>query len=182
MSTQFNRNREEAVHDLNEARDALLRTVKQLGDGALAGKPSGPASESSLSNGQARYGSDGPEAESWVVRTVFEHLVLTDGGIAAAIAQCKDPTLPSMDEAYGRLLWEARPITSVVDAIRALEDGRQAVLAACDGMDEVTFTEMKPVREGDELFSPLTWLQHVADHDREHHEQLRVLLDEGGVD
>ena len=99
-----------ALREAQKARAEVLDKARTLGDRDL-GKGLGGA---------------------WTVRTVFDHLVLTDGGNAAEIAHRKDANAPGADESYGRLMSEAPHVRSAADAVAALQQGRDALLAACD--------------------------------------------------
>lgn len=143
MSDEFDRDRKQALHDLDEARAKLLETIRKLTDDDLA---------------MGRRG-------SWTVREAIEHVVGSDRGTAAGIAERTGAE---------RLTFDWPSISSIANAIQSLEQGLQAMHAACEGMSEEGFYEMKPFHGQDS--SILGILGTSTTHDGEHGEQIRTLL------
>lgn len=131
------------------ARDELLRVIDPLGRADLE---------------RARKG-------GWTVRKVLEHVICSEQLYAQATAYLCSA------EASGRP--ESPAPGSASEARTMLLDARKALLKALEALDEdpmayETFYELKPV--GHEEYSVISVLENVANHDREHAEQIRAIL------
>lgn len=101
----------------------------------------------------------------WTVRRVIEHVIESEATYAKALAHlCARQTgdLP------------ARDVATAAEAIEKLNATRAAALAMVDGVDDDTFYRL--VELGHEEYSPLSMLENIALHDREHEEQIRTLV------
>jgi uncharacterized damage-inducible protein DinB len=107
----------------------------------------------------------------WTVRRVLEHVIVSERLYAQAVAYLCGaqasgaPTKPSPGSAS-----EAR--TMLLDSRKSLLAGLEAL--ELDPRAYETFYEVKKV--GHEEYSVLSVLENVANHDREHAEQIRTIL------
>jgi hypothetical protein len=69
---------------------------------------------------------------------------------------------------------DAPPPGTVADVLERLNVSRQALLTAADGVGADTFTLEKNVAGND--YSVRWFLEHTADHDREHADQIRAII------
>lgn len=102
----------------------------------------------------------------WTVRRVLEHVIQSEWLYARLVLHLRDRPVP--DD-----LVSGAP-SSAVEARQRLEASREALLAALDGVDEASFYRLRTV--GHEEYSILSVLENDANHDREHAEQVRVIL------
>jgi uncharacterized damage-inducible protein DinB len=106
----------------------------------------------------------------WRVRRVLEHIIESEWECARLAARLRElPGLPG-DMVSG----SPSSVAGVVERLRAAREG---LLAAVGGVDEESLYRRRAV-DGVEC-SVLSVLEHVAQHDREHTEQVRVILAEG---
>ncbi len=105
----------------------------------------------------------------WRVRRVLEHLIDSEWEYARLVARVRE--LPGMP---GDMV--SGPPSSVAGAVARLQASREGLLAVVVGVDEDALYRQRSV-DGVEC-SVLALLQHVAQHDRDHAEQVRVILAE----
>jgi phosphinothricin acetyltransferase len=103
----------------------------------------------------------------WSVRRVLEHVIESEAAYARLLAHLCGAPQPELEA--------PTPETSV-DAVRALQSTRAAVEAAVTGIDGDTLYRLS--RVGHDEYSPLSVLENVALHDREHIGQIEELLRE----
>jgi hypothetical protein len=111
----------------------------------------------------------------WPIRRVLEHVIYSERLFAQAVTYLCGAQVSGRPES-------ASPGSSA-EARTMLLDSRGSVLKALEGLDEEpmaheTFYEVKKV--GHEEYSILSALENVAHHDREHAEQIRVILETQG--
>jgi phosphinothricin acetyltransferase len=112
-------------------------------------------------------GMDRSRPGGWTVGKVLHHLIDSEAIYAKLLAhQCgkQQPEILVRDPADG------------ADAAGQLDHTREAVLAMVDGIDDETLYRLAAV--GREEYSPLSVLQNVALHDREHLQQIAELAAE----
>jgi len=153
MTCSFHRDLASAQEAIRLARDELLIVVDSF-------------SRSDLD--RARRG-------GWPVRRVLEHVIHSEHLYAQATAYL----VGSQVEAGG----PSSPPASASDSRRMLLDSRKALLNALKELEEdprgyETFYELRKV--GHEEYSVLSVLENVANHDREHAEQIRTILTADG--
>jgi len=102
----------------------------------------------------------------WSVRRVLQHIIESELYYAHHAARLRG--LPAA------ALEEERPSSSVPEALRRLGASREALLAAVAGVDEASFYRLAPV--GHAEYSLLSLLENVANHDREHAQQIQSTL------
>lgn len=105
----------------------------------------------------------------WRVRRVLEHLIDSEWEYARLVARVRE--LPGMP---GDMV--SGPPPSVAGAVARLQASREGLLAVVAGVSEDSLYRQRAV-DGVEC-SVLEVLQHVAQHDRDHAEQVRVILAE----
>jgi len=122
-------------------------------------------------DGVSRAGMEHARKGGWTVRRVLDHVIHSEHLYSQAIAYLAGAEVP------------ARPSeTSSASAAQArtmLLDTRTATLKALKELDLVprayeTFYELRKV--GHEEYSILSVLENIANHDREHAEQIRNIL------
>jgi len=107
----------------------------------------------------------------WPVRRVLEHVIHSEALYAQAVAYLCGTTVSSRAE--------SSPPGSAAGARTMLLDSRKALLNALAELDMdprayETFYELR--RVGHEEYSVLSVLENVANHDREHAEQIQGIL------
>jgi hypothetical protein len=135
---------EAALNDASAARAELVSAVQPLAEPDLD---------------RARRG-------GWPVHRVIEHAIQHDYYMAMFIARAR-----GKQAAMGDPTCAGQPIDEIVCR---MEDGRRALLALIDGIDEDAFYELQKL--GHDEFSPLTALENAAAHDREHAAQIASIL------
>jgi len=153
MSCSYHRDLASAQEAIRLARDDLLTIVDSL-------------SRSDLD--RARRG-------GWPVQRVLEHVIHSEHLYAQATAYL----VGSQVEAGGA----SSPPATASDARRMVLDSRKGLLDALkeletDPQGYETFYELRKV--GHEEYSVLSVLENVANHDREHAEQIRTILTADG--
>jgi uncharacterized damage-inducible protein DinB len=148
---EFEADLSQAIADLETARHELMRLVDGLQAGDLD---------------KARRG-------GWSVRAILLHVI--DGERHYARGVCSWRGMPTAGVSAGprRLLREPE------DARFMLLETRAQILTAIEGIDEDAFYRLRPFsnEEGHgQEYSVLSTLQNVANHDREHAEQIRAWL------
>lgn len=103
----------------------------------------------------------------WSVRRVLEHVTQSEWLYARLVYHLRELPAPGLQPEPGS------PST-VDDAICRLDSSRFALLQAIDGVDEESFYRLG--RVGHEEYSVMSVLENAAQHDREHAEQIRVIL------
>jgi uncharacterized damage-inducible protein DinB len=131
------------------ARDELLGVIDPLGRADLE---------------RARKG-------GWTVQKVLEHVIHSERLYGQATAYLVGAEVRADDGS-------STP-GSATEARTMLLDGRKALLKALESLDEdpmayETFYDLKKV--GHEEYSVISVLENVANHDREHAEQIRTIL------
>lgn len=101
----------------------------------------------------------------WSIRRVIEHVIESEAAYAKVLAHLCGKASPQVPE---------RDVSDARDTREKLDRTRTAVLTMADGLDAATLYEIKPV--GREEYSPLSMLENIALHDREHAEQIESLL------
>lgn len=104
----------------------------------------------------------------WTVRRVLEHLVDAEWMYTAATAFLNGKPAPERT---------AASISRAADAGPELEARRSALMNALEGIEPERFYAIRKV--GHEEYSPLSILENVANHDREHAEQIRKIVGGG---
>jgi len=103
----------------------------------------------------------------WSLRRILEHVIDSEWLYAILVShlggqQAPDRPQVSLDAA------------DIADAARQLTTCRQALLTALNGATEDNFYEIQKL--GHEEYSILSVLENVANHDREHAEQINKVL------
>lgn len=145
MTTAFERDLATARRDLEAARSELLSVVDALTDAEL----------------------DKSRRGAWSVRAVLDHLIVTDWWYARAVASLRELESPPRQPV-------SQAPTSVAHAVADLRAAREALVTACDGVDEETFYRLR--KAGPQEYSVLSILENSADHDREHAHQIQKLV------
>ncbi len=145
MTTEFERGLATARRDLEAARSELLRVIDALTDADL----------------------DKSRRGAWSVRAVLDHLTVTDWWYAKAVASLRELESPP------RQPISQAPATGA-HAAADLRAAREALVTACDGVDEDIFYRLRKV--GPQEYSVLSILENSADHDREHAHQIQKLV------
>jgi len=149
MTCSFHRDLAASQEAIRLARDQLLAVIDSL----------------------SRTDLDRARRGGWPVRRVLEHVIHSEHLYAQATAYL----IGSQVQAGGA----SSPPASASDARRMLLDSRKALLNALEGLETdprgyETFYELRKV--GHEEYSVLSVLENVANHDREHAEQIRAIL------
>ena len=142
----------ELEHDLTAARDQLHAARNEL-LGVV-----GRLGEADL---------DRASRGGWTVGRVLEHVIESEWLYARLVTHLREKPVPG-DVVSGAP-------SSAADAIDRLDASRRALLAALEGVDEESFYRLGTV--GHEEYSVLSVLQNDANHDREHAEQVRSILE-----
>ena len=146
MPSEFEQDCERVLADVDAARSDVLRLIGTLNEGDLD---------------IARRG-------SWSVRSVIQHLILSEWGHTRGIARLLGTDGPQIPD--------APPLATPAEASDALADSRAAHLASVDGIKEDDFYRLASPSGGQD-WSVMSFLEGTADHDREHHAQIEALLD-----
>ena len=101
----------------------------------------------------------------WSVRRVIEHVIESEATYAKVLAHLC---------AREAVALPARDIATASEAIEKLNTTRSVALAMIDGVDDETLYRL--VELGREEYSPLSTLENIALHDREHEDQIRTLI------
>ncbi len=101
----------------------------------------------------------------WSIRRVLHHVIESEATYAKLLAHLRGRAAPDL---------AARTPVDGADATRQLATTRDAVQAIVDRIDGATLYRL--ARIGHEEYSPLSVLENIALHDREHHEQIEHLL------
>lgn len=104
----------------------------------------------------------------WTVARILQHVIQSERLYAQAIAALVGAAAPVIDKT-------GEP-QSIAETIAALEATRAAALHALEHASEDNFYEIKQL--GHEEYSVLSVIENVANHDREHSEQIRKTLGE----
>jgi len=103
----------------------------------------------------------------WTVRRALEHVTQSDRYYASMVARLRGITA------------EAPAIAASLDtqgkAVTQLNLARHALLSAIEGIDEEAFYRLETA--GREEYSVMSVLENITNHDREHAEQLRAILE-----
>lgn len=110
----------------------------------------------------------------WSVGRVVQHLIQSEWHYARLVRQLRE--LPPAPEPEPAAAPAAAP-ASGAEAVREISASRQALLDALEGIDEASFYRLGMV--GREEYSVLSVLENVAHHDREHAQQIRVIVAAG---
>jgi uncharacterized damage-inducible protein DinB len=103
----------------------------------------------------------------WSVQRVLEHVLQSERLYAAGLAHLQGQPQPD----------QSTDIPSDLSGfVRALDVTRKTALDLLDGASESTFYEIRPL--GHEEYSPLSLLENVAMHDREHAAQIEQIMAE----
>ncbi len=145
MSSEFDRDLGSARKECDRDRRTLLSVVGALRDPDLD---------------RARRG-------GWTVQRVLEHVIQSEWLYVGLVHHLRGHNTEKTP-------LEAGPPASVAASRRDLEESRQALLAAIDGVVEDTFYQLQ--RVGHEEYSVLSVLENVALHDREHAAQLEAIV------
>jgi uncharacterized damage-inducible protein DinB len=103
----------------------------------------------------------------WTIRDVLRHVIIGEVAYARVIAHLRSLALKITDITDE----DVRSASAVRDALARV---RAALTAALDGVDEAAFYDLRAV--GHEQYSVLSVLENVANHDREHLEQIEKIL------
>jgi uncharacterized damage-inducible protein DinB len=149
MTCSYHRDLALSQEAIRLSRDELLRVIDSLGRADFE---------------RARKG-------GWPVNKVLEHVIVSEQLYAQATAYLCGAQVPT-----GR---ESSAPGSATEARTMLLDTRKALLKALeelemDPMSPEKFYELRKV--GHEEYSVLSVLENVANHDREHAEQIRTIL------
>jgi phosphinothricin acetyltransferase len=101
----------------------------------------------------------------WTLRRVLHHVIESDATYTKLLAYLCGRTAPELD---------VTPPSDGDAAVGQLAATRVAMLAMVDGVDDDTIHRL--VRVAHEEYSPLSVLENVASHDRDHHGQVLDLL------
>jgi uncharacterized damage-inducible protein DinB len=139
-----------AIADLETARDELMRLVDGLEPGDLE---------------KARRG-------GWSVRAILLHVIEGERHYAGGIRLLRGHA------AAGDM--SRRLLRTPKDASLMLQEGREELLRAIEGVDEETFYRLRTLRTQEQEFgqeySVLSVLENIAMHDGEHTAQVRATL------
>jgi hypothetical protein len=103
----------------------------------------------------------------WSIRRVLEHVIEFEWLCVMGIT-----ALRKLEPSPGPTVsCEGQPVDEI---LCMLDASRHALLASIDGVEEETFYTLG--RLGREEYSVLSALENVAHHDREHREQISVIL------
>ena len=102
----------------------------------------------------------------WPVRRVLEHVIWSELLYSRLITHLRGGTPEG----------ETPPSTpsSAADALERLEGSHEALLAAFDGVDEESFYRLGTI--GHEEYSIISVLENEINHEREHAEQVRAIV------
>ena len=103
----------------------------------------------------------------WRVGRVLEHVIQSEWLYARLVTHLRE--LPVEGEVVSGVP------SSVEDAKERLNTSHAALLGALDGVDEVSYYRLREV--GHEEYSVLSVVENQVNHDREHAEQVRTILD-----
>ncbi len=146
MSSEFEQGCQRVLADVDGARNDVLAMIGDLSDADL----------------------DIVRRGSWAIRSVLQHVILTEWHHTRGITRllgADDPRIP-----------EAPPLATAAEAIAALADARAAHLASIDGIGEDDFYRLASPSGGQD-WSVMSFLEGTADHDREHRMQIEGLLE-----
>jgi phosphinothricin acetyltransferase len=101
----------------------------------------------------------------WTLGRVLHHIIESEAIYAKLLAHQCGRAAPEID---------ARPPADGADAVARLAATHAAVEALADGIDDETLYRL--VRFGHEEYSPLSVLENVASHDRDHQAQIAELM------
>ncbi len=101
----------------------------------------------------------------WTLGRVLHHIIESEAIYAKLLAHQCGRAAPETD---------ARPPADGADAVARLAATRAAIEALADGIDDETLYRL--VRFGHEEYSPLSVLENVASHDRDHQAQIAELM------
>ena len=101
----------------------------------------------------------------WTLGRVLHHIIESEAIYAKLLAHQCGRAAPEID---------ARPPADGADAVARLAATRAAVEALADGIDNETLYRLG--RFGHEEYSPLSVLENVASHDRDHQAQIAELM------
>lgn len=101
----------------------------------------------------------------WTLGRVLHHIIESEATYAKLLAHQCGRAAPEID---------ARPPADGADAVARLAVTRAAIEALADGIDDETLYRL--VRFGHEEYSPLSVLENVASHDRDHQAQIAELM------
>ncbi len=145
MTAVFERDVTVVHQELDAARAELLRVVTAL-------------SETDLD--KSRRG-------GWSVRAVLDHLIESDWWFSRAVASLREmeapPRRPTSD-----------PPASVAEAVADFRAAHEALITACEGVDEDAFYRLRKV--GPQEYSILSILEISEDHDREPARQIERVV------
>lgn len=103
----------------------------------------------------------------WPVRRVIEHVIQSEQIYSTVVAALREQPVSG-----------STPVSCVgqpVDEILCQMDTvRTGMLSALEGVDEAHFYELR--RFGHEEYSVLSMLENIANHDREHADQVKTIL------
>ena len=99
----------------------------------------------------------------WSVEAVLRHVVKSERFYSSAVDRLRDRPVAARAT-------EPSPFDGTAEALQALADVRQELLAALDGVTEDAFYEMKQLGFNEESIKSI--LENVAMHDQEHAHQI----------
>lgn len=102
----------------------------------------------------------------WPVHRVLQHVIESEWLYATAVAYLQGKPVPDRRS----ISCEGQPVDEV---LCMLDAARTALLQALDGVTEDTFYEVRPM--GHDEYSVLSVLENVANHDREHADQIAAI-------
>jgi phosphinothricin acetyltransferase len=103
----------------------------------------------------------------WSIRRVLQHVIESEYLYAKLLAHQRGESTAAL---------ELAPPADAQAATSMLRDTRRAVEALVDGIDDGTLYRL--VKVGHEEYSPLSVLENIASHDRDHIEQIEAVLRE----
>jgi uncharacterized damage-inducible protein DinB len=103
----------------------------------------------------------------WAVRDVIRHVIDAEVAYAKVIGYLRSSAVDLLNATD-------EDVASKEAAIAALQRARAQLLVLLDGIDEQTFYDLRAL--GKEQYSVLSVLENVANHDREHLEQIEKIL------
>ena len=148
--SEFERDRDAALADVEAAREEFVGRVRALRDADLT---------------VGRRG-------SWTVAGVLQHVIDADWYHGKGIASLRDEDPPRRESTEDGA--DGAGPASVVQALASLAASGAALRATVAGVDEESFYRLRPV--GGQDWSVLSFLEGTADHDREHASQIAALL------
>jgi uncharacterized damage-inducible protein DinB len=148
--------RRPTITNFESDREALLADIAAARDELLR-------TVRSLEPGDLARGRRG----GWTITRILEHVIQSERLYAQAVSALTGTPVPAPDTA-------SDPQTSD-EALAALDTTRSAVLAAVENATEDNFYDIRTF--GHDEYSVLSVLENVANHDREHAEQIAKTLE-----